>query len=77
MTLDKIYMINLKRREEKRLKMEANFKILGLDVDYFEAVDGNELTDEILKEKNIELFPGYIDPYKKRYLIRFPKGFKV
>lgn len=70
-------MINLKRREEKRLKMEANFKILGLDVDYFEAVDGNELTDEILKEKNIELFPGYIDPYKKRYLIRFLKGFKV
>lgn len=38
--LSHIYMINLERRPERRLKMEALFNILGLQVETFSAVDG-------------------------------------
>lgn len=33
-------MINLERRPERRVKMERLFEVLGLDVEYFAAVDG-------------------------------------
>lgn len=33
-------MINLKRRPERRRKMEALFEILGLEVELFPAIDG-------------------------------------
>lgn len=40
LSLDHIYMINLERRPERRVKMEQLFKVLNLDVEYFPAVDG-------------------------------------
>lgn len=61
-----VYMINLKRRPERRIKMELTMKELGLDFKYFEAVDGKTLTDEILIEMGITLLPEYSDPYHKR-----------
>lgn len=33
-------MINLERRPERRAKMEKLFLEIGLDVEYFPAVDG-------------------------------------
>jgi collagen beta-1,O-galactosyltransferase len=66
LTFDEIYMINLKRRPERRKKMKASFKELGIDFKYIEAVDGKKLTDEILIEKGITLLPQYSDPYHKR-----------
>lgn len=66
LSFSEIYMINLKRRTERRLKMEETMKELGLDFTYFEAVDGKTLTDEILLEKGITLLPEYADPYHKR-----------
>lgn len=66
LSFSEIYMINLKRRTERRVKMEATMKELGLDYTYFEAVDGQALTDEILVEKGITLLPEYADPYHKR-----------
>lgn len=38
--LSEIYMINLKRRPERRRKMEALFEILGLNVEVYTAIDG-------------------------------------
>ena len=61
-----VYMINLKRRPERKIKMEATMKELGLDFKYFEAVDGKTLTDEILIDMGITLLPEYSDPYHKR-----------
>lgn len=66
LSFSEIYMINLKRRTERRVKMEATMKELGLDYTYFEAVDGKTLTDEILLQKGITLLPEYADPYHKR-----------
>lgn len=66
LSFSEIYMINLKRRPERRMKMEATMKELGLDFTYFEAVDGKTLTDDVLIEKGITLMPEYADPYHKR-----------
>lgn len=66
LSFSEIYMINLKRRTERRIKMEATMKQLGLDYTYFEAVDGKTLTDEVLIQKGITLLPEYADPYHKR-----------
>lgn len=38
--LDRIYMINLKRRPERRKRMERLFEELGMQVDTVNAVDG-------------------------------------
>lgn len=65
-SLSRVYMINLWRREERRAKMLLNFEALGLDVDHFPAVDGQLMTEEYLKEMNIKFLPGYADPYSKR-----------
>lgn len=40
MSLDHIYLINLERRPERRKKMLKLFDILGLEVEYFPAIDG-------------------------------------
>lgn len=37
---DKIYMINLKRRMDRLVRMENVMRLLGIDYDYVEAVDG-------------------------------------
>ncbi|XP_055705796.1 glycosyltransferase 25 family member [Phlebotomus papatasi] len=66
MTLSRIFMVNLKRRPERRWKMEGSFRELGLDVEYFEAVDGREIDEEFLNDWEIDFLPGYADPYHKR-----------
>lgn len=40
----KIYLINLKRSTERRNFMEQQLRKLGLDYEYFEAVEGNALS---------------------------------
>lgn len=64
--LDKIVMINLRRRPERRLKMEHNFNEIGLEVELLPAVDGSLLTAERLVELGVEVMPAYADPFHKR-----------
>ncbi|XP_031561834.1 procollagen galactosyltransferase 2-like isoform X2 [Actinia tenebrosa] len=66
--LDEIYMINLKRRPLRRRRMLASLKELGIDVKLVDAVDGNSLTIDQIKEMGIKMLPGYFDPYSKRAL---------
>ncbi len=66
LTLSKIFMINLERRPERRARMIESFRILGLEVENFTAIDGGELTDEKLKKIGIEFLDGYADPYLNR-----------
>ena len=40
LSFDRIFMINLERRPERREKMEQMFVELGLEVEHFPAVDG-------------------------------------
>uniref|UniRef100_A0A6B2EBA8 Putative glycosyltransferase 25 family member n=1 Tax=Phlebotomus kandelakii TaxID=1109342 RepID=A0A6B2EBA8_9DIPT len=66
LTLSRIFMVNLKRRPERRRKMEGSFRLLGLDVEYFEAVDGKKIDEEFLSRWKIDFLPEYADPYHKR-----------
>ncbi|KAI9587920.1 glycosyltransferase 25 family member [Glossina fuscipes] len=66
MSLDHIYLINLERRPERRKKMLKLFEILGLEVEYFPAIDGKKLDHNKIQEMNIKFMPGYEDPYHHR-----------
>ncbi|KAJ1361357.1 hypothetical protein KIN20_020580 [Parelaphostrongylus tenuis] len=60
--VEKIYMINLKRRPERKTRMEKIFNILGIDATHWEATDGQNLPAEY----QYHILPGYIDPFHKR-----------
>ncbi|CAH1972786.1 unnamed protein product [Acanthoscelides obtectus] len=64
LVFDKIYMINLKRRHERRKRMLTCFDELGLEVDLVDAVDGQALNESFLGK--ILFLPGFEDPYHKR-----------
>ncbi|XP_034938620.1 glycosyltransferase 25 family member [Chelonus insularis] len=64
--MDKIYLINLRRRPERRQRMYRCFDELGLEVETIDAVDGKTLNESILKQWNINMMPEYTDPYHKR-----------
>lgn len=66
MSLDRIFMINLVRRPERRAKMERSFKEIGLDVEHVAAIDGKKLTPEYLDEIGVRILPGYADPFHNR-----------
>lgn len=66
MTFDRIFMINLLRRPERRIKMERSYKELGLDVKHVAAIDGKNLTQEYLEKIGVKFMPGYADPFHNR-----------
>lgn len=66
MSLDRIYMINLVRRPERRDKMERSFKEIGLDVEHIPAIDGTKLTQDYLNEIGVKYLPEYADPFHNR-----------
>ncbi|XP_011877481.1 PREDICTED: glycosyltransferase 25 family member isoform X1 [Vollenhovia emeryi] len=64
--LDRIYMINLLRRPERRKRMQTLFKELGIRAEIIDAVDGRTLNESSLKESGVVPMPEYSDPYHKR-----------
>ncbi|XP_050432465.1 glycosyltransferase 25 family member [Adelges cooleyi] len=64
--LDKIYVINLARRTERRKRMRYCLNELGLNATFVEATDGKALSDTDLEHMGVRLMPGYKDPYYKR-----------
>lgn len=64
--LDQIYMINLKRRPERRARMNRLFTELGMHVETIDAVDGSMLTIKGLEKLNVKLMEAYADPYHNR-----------
>lgn len=65
---EKIYLINLKRRPERLHKMDLIFRLLGMEYEVFEAVDGKNLSHDALQK--IQFLDGYEDPYNKRPMTR-------
>uniref|UniRef100_A0A671LY50 Si:ch211-13f8.2 n=1 Tax=Sinocyclocheilus anshuiensis TaxID=1608454 RepID=A0A671LY50_9TELE len=55
----KVYLINLKRREDRMLR---SLELLGIDVTLIDAVDGKALNSAQLRALGIEMLPGYKDP---------------
>uniref|UniRef100_A0A2P2I1M3 Glycosyltransferase 25 family member-like n=1 Tax=Hirondellea gigas TaxID=1518452 RepID=A0A2P2I1M3_9CRUS len=66
--IDQVYLVNLKRRSERRQRMEYSFQELGFDVVALDAVDGQLLNDEKLDELGIQFLSGYKDPWSGRHM---------
>ncbi|CAB3403472.1 unnamed protein product [Caenorhabditis bovis] len=64
--MNRIYMINLKRRNERLERMRKIFAILAIDFTLFEATDGQKL-DELGDEyRDYRILDGYLDPISNR-----------
>ncbi|XP_066537938.1 procollagen galactosyltransferase 2 [Hoplias malabaricus] len=74
MGLDEIYLINLKRREDRRDRMLRMLEVLGVEVTLSDAVDGKALNSSQLQALGIEMLPGYKDPYSRRVLTKGEVG---
>ncbi|XP_076272943.1 glycosyltransferase 25 family member isoform X1 [Rhynchophorus ferrugineus] len=61
---DKVFMINLKRRPDRKERMHRCFNQLGLQAETIDAVDGRALNESFLK--TISFMPDFYDPYHKR-----------
>ncbi|XP_061095438.1 procollagen galactosyltransferase 2 [Conger conger] len=70
MGFDEIFLINLKRRLDRRTRMLDTLGTLGIQVTLTEAVDGKALNTSQLQALGIEMLPGYKDPYSGRVLTR-------
>ncbi|XP_032082006.1 procollagen galactosyltransferase 2 [Thamnophis elegans] len=70
MGFDEIFMINLKRRKDRRDRMLRTLYEQEIEVKLVEAVDGKMLNTSQLKALNIDMLPGYQDPYSSRVLTR-------
>uniref|UniRef100_A0A4W3JZS1 Collagen beta(1-O)galactosyltransferase 2a n=1 Tax=Callorhinchus milii TaxID=7868 RepID=A0A4W3JZS1_CALMI len=70
MEFDEIFLINLKRRQDRRDRMLRTLEAQEIDVKVVDAVDGKALNTSHLKALNIEMLPGYQDPYSGRILTR-------
>ncbi|OCT85461.1 procollagen galactosyltransferase 2 [Xenopus laevis] len=70
MGFDEIFMINLKRRQDRRVRMLRSLYEQEIQVKIFDAVDGKALNTSQLKALKIEVIPGYHDPYSGRTLTR-------
>ncbi|XP_048338483.1 procollagen galactosyltransferase 2 isoform X2 [Sphaerodactylus townsendi] len=70
MGFDEIFMINLKRRKDRRDRMLQTLYEQEIAVKLVEAVDGKALNTSQLKALNIDMLPGYRDPYSSRVLTR-------
>ncbi|ULT99895.1 hypothetical protein L3Y34_000870 [Caenorhabditis briggsae] len=64
--VDKIYLINLKRRSERLDRMQKIFDLLGIEYSLLEATDGQKL-DQLPEDlKNYHILDKYLDPITKR-----------
>ncbi|XP_058641009.1 procollagen galactosyltransferase 2 isoform X2 [Onychostoma macrolepis] len=70
MGFDEIFLINLKRRLDRRERMLNTMAVLGLEATLADAVDGKALNTSHLQALGIEMMPGYKDPYSGRVLTR-------
>ncbi|KAL1022944.1 hypothetical protein UPYG_G00034560 [Umbra pygmaea] len=67
---DEIFLINLKRRVDRKQRMLSTMSSMGLQATLTDAVDGKALNSSQLQALGIEMIPGYKDPYSGRVLTR-------
>uniref|UniRef100_A0A8C4GF06 Si:ch211-13f8.2 n=1 Tax=Dicentrarchus labrax TaxID=13489 RepID=A0A8C4GF06_DICLA len=70
MGFNEIFLINLKRRSDRRERMLSTLAVLGINTTLTEAVDGKALNSSQLLAMGIDMLPGYKDPYSDRVLTR-------
>uniref|UniRef100_A0A8C6Q590 Cerebral endothelial cell adhesion molecule n=1 Tax=Nothobranchius furzeri TaxID=105023 RepID=A0A8C6Q590_NOTFU len=74
MGFDEIYLINLRRRTDRRDRMLFSLNELEIDVKVVDAVDGNALNSSDIKILGVDLLPGYYDPFSGRTLTKGEVG---
>uniref|UniRef100_A0A7N6BHD2 Glycosyl transferase family 25 domain-containing protein n=1 Tax=Anabas testudineus TaxID=64144 RepID=A0A7N6BHD2_ANATE len=74
MGFDEIYLINLRRRQDRRDRMLFSLNELEIDVKVVDAVDGNALNSSDIKILGVDLLPGYYDPFSGRTLTKGEVG---
>ncbi|XP_041666789.1 procollagen galactosyltransferase 2 [Cheilinus undulatus] len=74
MGFDEIFLINLRRRQDRRDRMLYSLNELEIDVKVVDAVDGNALNSSDIKILGVDLLPGYYDPFSGRTLTKGEVG---
>ncbi|XP_017462179.1 PREDICTED: glycosyltransferase 25 family member-like [Rhagoletis zephyria] len=64
--VDAVYVINLRRRPERRRRMQATLALLNIKATFWDATDGKVLSEEYLERHRISSLEGYLDPYHQR-----------
>jgi len=64
--LDKVFMINLERRDDRAKRMKYNLDMLGISYDWIPAVDGSKLNSNYLEKMGVKMLPEFSEPYHGR-----------
>uniref|UniRef100_A0A8C4QF98 Collagen beta(1-O)galactosyltransferase 1 n=1 Tax=Eptatretus burgeri TaxID=7764 RepID=A0A8C4QF98_EPTBU len=65
-----VFMINLERRPDRHQLMVSLLDELRIDFKLIKAVDGKSLNNSQIQAMNIDMLPGYEDPYSGRALTK-------
>ncbi|XP_053907778.1 procollagen galactosyltransferase 1 [Cuculus canorus] len=74
MGFDEVFLINLRRRADRRARMLRSLREQEIAARLVEAVDGGALNSSEVKALGIRMLPGYRDPYHGRPLTRGELG---
>ncbi|XP_044287137.1 procollagen galactosyltransferase 1 isoform X2 [Varanus komodoensis] len=74
MGFDEVFMINLKRRVDRRERMLQTLYEQEIDCKVIEAVDGKAMNSSQVEAMGIKMLPGYKDPYHGRPLTKGELG---
>ncbi|XP_028576969.1 procollagen galactosyltransferase 1 isoform X2 [Podarcis muralis] len=74
MGFDEVFMINLKRRTDRRERMLRALYEQEIDCKVVEAVDGKAMNTSQVEALGIKMLPGYKDPYHGRPLTKGELG---
>lgn len=74
MGFDEVFMINLKRRDDRRERMLRALREQEIDCKVIAAVDGKAMNESEINAMGIHMLPGYSDPYHGRPLTRGELG---
>ncbi|XP_043576372.1 procollagen galactosyltransferase 1 isoform X2 [Chiloscyllium plagiosum] len=74
MIFDEVFLINLKRRPERRTRMLQALYEQEIDCKVVDAVDGSALNSSTIKSMGINMLPGYYDPFSGRTLTKGEVG---
>ncbi|KAF7690961.1 procollagen galactosyltransferase 1 [Silurus meridionalis] len=71
---DEVFMINLQRRADRRVRMLRALRLQGIDCKIMPAVDGKAMNVSEIHSMGIHMLPGYSDPYHGRPLTKGELG---
>ncbi|XP_057565320.1 procollagen galactosyltransferase 1 isoform X2 [Hippopotamus amphibius kiboko] len=74
MDFDEVFMINLKRRQDRRERMLRALQEQEIECRLVEAVDGKAMNTSQVEALGIQMLPGYQDPYHGRPLTKGELG---